>query len=43
MAILVDGESRLSQALALHPDVLEYVVGLNPHDFRRLQIGRAHV
>jgi hypothetical protein len=37
MALLVDGTSRLSQALALHEDVLEYVVALNPHDFQRLR------
>ena len=30
-------QSRLSEALALHADVLEFIVGLNPHDFVRLR------
>jgi hypothetical protein len=29
-------QTKLSQALTLHPDVLAYVVSLNPHDFDRL-------
>ncbi len=29
--------TRLSKALELHPDVLEYIVSLDPHDFGRLQ------
>ncbi|MCP4421155.1 MAG: DUF1858 domain-containing protein, partial [Chloroflexi bacterium] len=29
-------ETKLSKALALHPDVLPYIVSLNPHDFDRL-------
>lgn len=37
MAMLVDEDSRLSKALELHPDVLEYIVSLNPHDFTRLR------
>ncbi|MCP5098525.1 MAG: DUF1858 domain-containing protein [Chloroflexi bacterium] len=28
--------SKLSKALALHPDVLPYIISLNPHDFERL-------
>ncbi len=28
--------SKLSKALQLHPDVLPYIVSLNPHDFERL-------
>lgn len=36
MAILVDENARLSKALDLHPNVLEYIVSLNPHDFKRL-------
>ncbi len=36
MAVLVDENSRLSKALSLHPDVLDYIVSLNPHDFQRL-------
>ena len=32
----VDENSRLSKALSLHPDVLDYIVSLNPHDFQRL-------
>ena len=34
--LLVDENSRLSKALALHPEVLDYIVSLNPHDFQRL-------
>lgn len=36
MPIEVDGKSKLAKALRLHPDVLDYIVGLNPHDFKRL-------
>jgi hypothetical protein len=28
--------TKLSKALALHPNVLPYIVNLNPHDFERL-------
>lgn len=28
--------TKLSKALALHPDVLPYIVSLNPHEFKRL-------
>lgn len=30
-------ETKLSKALDLHPDVLDYVINLNPHDFERLR------
>jgi hypothetical protein len=33
---LVDAASKLSEALKLHPDVLDYIVSLNPNDFTRL-------
>ena len=36
MPLLVDENSCLSKALLLHPDVLDYIVSLNPHDFQRL-------
>ncbi len=36
MPLLLDENSRLSKALSLHPDVLDYIVSLNPHDFQRL-------
>jgi hypothetical protein len=35
--ILVDGDTKLSVVLALHPDVLAYVIELDPHVFRRLE------
>jgi len=34
--LLVDENARLSKALDLHPNVLPYIVSLNPHDFQRL-------
>ncbi|MEE8107196.1 MAG: DUF2249 domain-containing protein [Planctomycetota bacterium] len=37
MPIAVTGASKLSKALQLHDDVLEYVIALNPHDFARLR------
>ena len=37
MPIAVTGASKLSKALQLHEDVLEYVISLNPHDFERLR------
>ena len=37
MTILVEQNSRLSKAIELHEDVLEYIVSLNPHEFRRLR------
>ncbi len=36
MSIEVDESSKLSKALRIHPDVLDYIVSLNPHDFKRL-------
>ena len=33
----LSGETRLSQVLDAIPGALEYVVGLNPHDFQRLR------
>lgn len=33
----MNGKTRLSAALAAHPDVLEYIISLNPHDFSRLR------
>jgi hypothetical protein len=33
----MNGNTRLSQALNSHPDVLELIVSLNPHDFQRLK------
>ena len=36
MSIQVNASSKLSEALKLHPDVLAYIVSLNPHDFQRL-------
>ncbi len=35
--IKVDGETKLSVALALHPDVLGYVIELDPQSFRKLE------
>ncbi len=36
MSLKVQASSKLSEALKLHPDVLNYIVSLNPHDFHRL-------
>lgn len=36
MTIRVNESSKLSDALKLHPAVLDYIVSLNPHDFTRL-------
>ena len=36
MSIEVDESSKLSKALKLHADVLDYIVSLNPRDFKRL-------
>lgn len=33
----MNGNSRLSEALDAHPDVLEFIISLNPHDFQRLR------
>lgn len=37
MPMLVNEKPKLSHALVLHPDVLEYIIELNPHDFARLR------
>lgn len=34
--VLLGPATRLNQALDLHPDVVDYVVSLHPHDFSRL-------
>lgn len=34
--ITLEPHSKLSQALALHPDVLPFIINRNPHDFQRL-------
>ncbi len=36
MPIQVYESAKLSEALKLHPGVLDYIVSLNPHDFQRL-------
>ncbi|MBA3858499.1 MAG: hypothetical protein C0507_16450 [Cyanobacteria bacterium PR.3.49] len=33
----MNAKTRLSVALAAHPDILEYIISLNPHDFERLR------
>lgn len=33
----MNGDTRLSEALAVSPEILEYVISLNPHDFERLR------
>src|SRR5438046_2094206 len=33
----IDGDTRLSQVLDAVPGSLDYIVGLNPHDFERLR------
>ena len=37
MAKLLNAKSKLSTVLKIHPDILEYVISLNPHDFERLR------
>jgi hypothetical protein len=37
MDATISANTRLNKALDLHPDVLEYIVSLNPHDFVRLR------
>jgi hypothetical protein len=37
MGATISASTRLNKALDLHPDVLEYIVSLNPHDFVRLR------
>lgn len=33
----MNGDTKLSEALKASPDILEYVISLNPHDFERLR------
>jgi len=33
----LNGDTKLSEALKASPDILEYVISLNPHDFERLR------
>jgi hypothetical protein len=33
----ISATTKLSKALELHPDVLEYIISLDPHDFDRLR------
>lgn len=35
--IIVDGDTKLSVVLALHPDLLAYVIELDPQTFRKLE------
>jgi hypothetical protein len=37
LQIKMNGDTKLSVALASNPAVLDYVIGLNPHDFERLR------
>lgn len=36
-SVILKPSTRLSKALELHPDVLEYIISLEPHDFTRLR------
>src|SRR5215471_15036081 len=36
MSQRINANTRLNKALDLHPQVLDYIVSLNPHDFQRL-------
>lgn len=33
----MNGQTKLSEALKYNPDILDYVISLNPHDFERLR------
>ncbi len=33
----MNGDTRLSAVLDQNPDILEFIIGLNPHDFARLR------
>jgi hypothetical protein len=33
----MNGDTKLSEALKCNPEILEYVISLNPHDFERLR------
>ena len=37
MTILITPDTRLSKVFKVHPDILEYIISLNPHDFARLR------
>ncbi len=37
MPIKVDESSKLSEALKLHPDILDYVISLSPDGFKNLR------
>ncbi len=34
----ISATTKLAKALELHPDVLEYIISLDPHDFERLRL-----
>ena len=36
MSPIINANTRLNKALDLHPQVLDYIVSLKPHDFQRL-------
>jgi hypothetical protein len=36
MSPVINANTRLNKALDLHPQVLDYIVSLHPHDFQRL-------
>ncbi|MCB8923981.1 MAG: DUF1858 domain-containing protein [Ardenticatenaceae bacterium] len=36
MSLQINGSTKLSKVLKSHPEVLDYIVSLNPHDFERL-------
>lgn len=36
MSLQITGSTKLSKVLKFHPEVLDYIVSLNPHDFERL-------
>lgn len=36
MSFVIDGSTKLASVLKHYPDVLPYIISLNPHDFERL-------
>ena len=36
MSLIINANSRLNKALDLHPQVLAYIISLNPHEIWRL-------
>jgi hypothetical protein len=36
MSLQINGSTKLAKVLKSHPEVLNYIVSLNPHDFERL-------